>query len=67
MNAFLLLQGIETLSLRMDKHASNTAKMLDYLGRITTAGLLGESPEPSVALEPCSSRKSICPRAPARS
>ncbi len=31
MNAFLLLQGIETLSLRMDKHASNTAKMLDYL------------------------------------
>jgi O-acetylhomoserine (thiol)-lyase len=31
MNAFLLLQGIETLSLRMDKHASNTAKMLEYL------------------------------------
>jgi O-acetylhomoserine (thiol)-lyase len=25
------LQGIETLSLRMDKHASNTAKMLEYL------------------------------------
>jgi O-acetylhomoserine (thiol)-lyase len=32
MNAFLLLQGIETLSLRMDRHASNTAEMLDYLG-----------------------------------
>jgi len=31
MNAFLLLQGIETLSLRMDRHASNTAKMLEYL------------------------------------
>jgi O-acetylhomoserine (thiol)-lyase len=31
MNAFLLLQGIETLSLRMDKHLSNTAKMLEYL------------------------------------
>ncbi|MDA0679292.1 MAG: O-acetylhomoserine aminocarboxypropyltransferase [Proteobacteria bacterium] len=31
MNAFLLLQGIETLSLRMDKHLSNTAAMLDYL------------------------------------
>lgn len=31
MNAFLLLQGIETLSLRMDKHLSNTMDMLDYL------------------------------------
>jgi O-acetylhomoserine (thiol)-lyase len=31
MNAFLLLQGIETLSLRMDKHLSNTAELLDYL------------------------------------
>lgn len=31
MNAFLLLQGIETLSLRMDKHLSNTATMLEYL------------------------------------
>ena len=31
MNAFLLLQGIETLSLRMDKHLSNTRELLDYL------------------------------------
>jgi O-acetylhomoserine (thiol)-lyase len=31
MNAFLLLQGLETLSLRMDKHMSNTAAMLEYL------------------------------------
>jgi O-acetylhomoserine (thiol)-lyase len=31
MNAFLLLQGIETLSLRMDKHLSNTAAMLEFL------------------------------------
>ena len=31
MNAFLLLQGIETLSLRMDKHLSNTKLMLDFL------------------------------------
>ena len=31
MNAFLLLQGIETLSLRMDKHLSNAKAMLDYL------------------------------------
>ncbi len=31
MNAFLLLQGIETLSLRMDKHLSNTKALLEYL------------------------------------
>ena len=31
MNAFLLLMGIETLSLRMDKHLTNTKAMLDYL------------------------------------
>ena len=31
MNAFLLLQGIETLSLRMDKHLSNTRELLEYL------------------------------------
>jgi O-acetylhomoserine (thiol)-lyase len=31
MNAFLILQGIETLSLRMDKHLSNSKSMLKYL------------------------------------
>jgi len=31
MNAFLLLQGIETLSLRMDRHLSNTKEMLEFL------------------------------------
>ncbi len=31
MNAFLLLQGIETLSLRMDRHLANTRVMLEYL------------------------------------
>ena len=31
MTAFLLLQGIETLSLRMDRHLSNTMDLLDYL------------------------------------
>jgi O-acetylhomoserine (thiol)-lyase len=33
MNAFLLLQGIETLSLRMDRHMANTMDLLDYLTR----------------------------------
>lgn len=30
-NAFHLIQGIETLGLRMERHMANTAKMLDYL------------------------------------
>ena len=30
-NAFLLLQGTETLSLRVERHAANTAKVVDYL------------------------------------
>ena len=30
-NAFNILQGIETLSVRMDKHLSNAKKMLEYL------------------------------------
>ena len=29
--AFLLLQGTETLSLRLERHAENTKKVLDYL------------------------------------
>ena len=30
-NAFLLLQGVETLSLRLDRHAENTKKVVQYL------------------------------------
>ncbi|MEO0487708.1 MAG: O-acetylhomoserine aminocarboxypropyltransferase [Pseudomonadota bacterium] len=30
-NAFYILQGLETLPLRMERHMSNTAKMLDFL------------------------------------
>ena len=30
-NAFHLIQGIETLGLRMERHMANTAKMLDFL------------------------------------
>ncbi len=31
MNAFQILQGLETLSLRMDKHVSNAQKVAEYL------------------------------------
>ena len=30
-NAFLLLQGVETLSLRLDRHVENTIKVIDFL------------------------------------
>lgn len=30
-NAFILLQGVETLSLRLERHAENTKKVVDYL------------------------------------
>ena len=32
-NAFLLLQGAETLSLRLERHAENTKKVVEYLSR----------------------------------
>ncbi len=30
-NAWILLQGLETLSLRLERHASNTAKVIEFL------------------------------------
>ncbi|MDO4808164.1 MAG: O-acetylhomoserine aminocarboxypropyltransferase/cysteine synthase, partial [Coriobacteriales bacterium] len=30
-NAFLLLQGVETLSLRLERHAQNTARVVEFL------------------------------------
>ncbi|MGN0569517.1 MAG: O-acetylhomoserine aminocarboxypropyltransferase/cysteine synthase family protein [Candidatus Fimenecus sp.] len=30
-NAFILLQGLETLSLRLDRHVENTLRVIDYL------------------------------------
>ena len=32
-NAFILLQGIETLSLRLERHAENTKKVIEYLSK----------------------------------
>lgn len=32
-NAFLLLQGVETLSLRLDRHSENTKKVVEYLSK----------------------------------
>ena len=32
-NAFLLLQGLETLSLRLERHAENTKKVVEFLSK----------------------------------
>ena len=32
-NAFLLLQGLETLSLRLERHVENALKVVEYLGK----------------------------------
>ena len=47
MNAFLILQGLETLPLRMDRHCENTQKVAEYLNQhdavswVNYAGLEG--------------------------
>ena len=43
-NAFLLLQGLETLSLRMDRHVKNARAVAEFLE--STAGLEGDLPRP---------------------
>ena len=50
-NAFLLLQGIETLSLRLDRHAENTKKIVSWL-----AAPAGRARQPSVAAGPSGPR-----------
>ena len=47
MNAFLLLQGIETLSLRMDRHISNTKALLEYLSSHTQVSWVSHPDLPS--------------------
>jgi len=62
MNAFLILQGIETLSLRMERHVANAQKLAEYLsecgqvGWVAYAGLPGH-PDHALA-------KKYCPKGP---
>ena len=44
-NAFLLLQGLETLSLRVERHVENALQVVDYL-EVPPPGRAGEPPEP---------------------
>jgi O-acetylhomoserine (thiol)-lyase len=40
-NAWLILQGIETLSLRMDRHMANTEKVVSFLASHPLVGRVG--------------------------
>lgn len=48
-NAFLLLQGVETLSLRVERHAENTKKVVEYLANHP---LVEKVNHPSLPLHP---------------
>ena len=48
-NAFLLLQGVETLSLRLDRHAENTKRVVEYLN---AHPLVEKVNHPSLAAHP---------------
>lgn len=48
-NAFLLLQGTETLSLRLDRHRENTNRVIDYL---TRHPLVEKVNHPSISTHP---------------
>ena len=60
-NAFLILQGLETLSLRMERHCENTQKVAEYLNThpqvawVKYAGLL-DHPEHALAKRFCSGK-----------
>lgn len=52
-NAFLLLQGIETLSLRMERHRDNAVKVAEYLenhSKVTRVSFAGLASDPFHAL-----------------
>ena len=45
-NAFLLLQGVETLSLRLERHVENTKKVVEFLAEPSPGGE-GQPPLPA--------------------
>ncbi|WP_410499602.1 O-acetylhomoserine aminocarboxypropyltransferase/cysteine synthase family protein [Chitinibacter sp. S2-10] len=52
-NAFLILQGLETLALRMDRHVENALKVADFLqthAKVAWVNYAGQSGHPSKAL-----------------
>src|SRR3546814_8047772 len=50
-NAFLVLQGIETLSLRMERHTENAIKVAQYLKQHEQVSWVQRSEEPTSELQ----------------
>jgi len=64
MNSFLLIQGLETLSLRMERHVSNAQKIAEYLDQhenVAWVSYAGLPSHPDHALA-----QKYLPKAPAR-
>ena len=64
-NAFLIAQGLETLSLRIERHVANAQKVAEFLERPRRRGV-GELRRPAHARRGTSSERSWRPREPAR-
>ena len=70
-NAFTILQGIETLSLRMDRHVSNTRKIVEFLVahpavESVSYPELPEHPDYQLAKNYCRAAAVPCFRSPSR-
>ena len=52
-NAFLLLQGVETLSLRLDRHAENTKKVVEFLANHPLVERVNHPSLPDHPTTPC--------------
>ncbi len=59
-NAWVLLQGTETLSLRVDRHVENTKKVVEFLTGDSHVAK-GEPPEPALSIPTTSSIRSTSP------
>ena len=64
-NSFLLLQGLETLSLRMDRHVDNARAVADFLAGPPGRGV-GELPRPARTAPSAPGPRATCRAAPAR-
>jgi O-acetylhomoserine (thiol)-lyase len=61
MNAFQIMQGVETLGLRMQKHIDNTRKIVAFLDR-ARGGAVGGVSGARVPSRSCTDAKKLLPR-----
>jgi O-acetylhomoserine (thiol)-lyase len=59
-SAWLILQGIETLSLRMERHMRNTEKVVEFLA--SQPFVARGAPDAGVTPQPCAGAKTVAAR-----